>query len=217
VSEPAYPISISAAARAADTLREHIIEGRYRSGEPLRETSLARSLGVSRNTVRESFRMLAEDGLVEHAPNRGVTVRGLGAADIEDIYRIRRALELLGLEAVAPDPSELADVVTSAEEAAEVGDWLAVSTADLRFHQAIVAALGSPRLDAMFQRLLAELRLAFADMPDLREFHEPYLRRNRGLVELLRAGDVTAARQELTSYLEAAERQILGMLRRLDC
>ena len=216
MSEPAYPISISAAARAADTLREHIIEGRYRSGQPLRETSLARSLGVSRNTVRESFRMLAEDGLVEHAPNRGVTVRGLAAADIEDIYRIRGALELLGLEAVAADPSELSDVVTSAEEAAEAGDWLTVSTADLRFHQTIVAALGSPRLDAMFQRLLAELRLAFADMPDLHAFHEPYLRRNRELVDLLRSGDVPAARKELTSYLEAAERQILGMLRRLD-
>ena len=61
-----------------------------------------------------------------------------------------------------------------------------------------MAALGSPRLDAMFQRLLAELRLAFADMPDLRDFHEPYLRRNRGLVDLLRVGDVPAAREELT-------------------
>ena len=202
-----------AAARAADTLREHIIEGQYRSGDPLREASIASALGVSRNTVRESFRLLAQDGLVEHAPHRGVTVRSLTAADIEDIYRIRRALELLGLEAVGPDLPLLSDLVGQAEESAARGDWAAVSTADLRFHQTIVAALGSPRLDAMFQRLLAELRLAFAAMPDPREFHEPYLRRNRLLVGLLESGDRAAAAAELVAYLETAERALSRMLR----
>lgn len=213
MSALASPSSTSAAARAADTLREHIIEGQYRSGDPLREASIANSLGVSRNTVRESFRLLAQDGLVEHSPHRGVTVRSLTAADIEDIYRIRRAVELLGLEAVAADPSALSRVVSQAEEAAGRDDWAVVSTADLRFHQTIVAALCSPRLDAMFQRLLAELRLAFAAMPDPHVFHEPYLRRNRLLVDLLEAGDQTAARVELIGYLETAERDLSRMLR----
>ncbi len=210
------PVPVSAAVRAANTLREHIIEGQFRPGEALREASLAATLGVSRNTVRESFRLLAHDGLVVHAPHRGVTVRSLGVPDVEDIYRIRIAIERLGLAAVAADPSPLSEVVAQGEEAAREGDWLSVSTADLRFHQTIVASLASPRLDALFQRLLAELRLAFTAMPDPKAFHGPYLRRNRLLVDLLAAGDRVAAEAELVGYLESAQREIVGMLARND-
>lgn len=195
-----------AADRVADSVRERIIEGDLRSGAALRETGLAVGLNVSRNSVREGFRLLAREGLVVHEQNRGVRVRGLSVADINDIYRVRRAVEMLGLPHVAP--GDLRVVVAAAQVAAGAGDWKAVSTADLRFHQQIVAAAGSPRFDAMFVGLLAELRLAFATLGDVRRFHEPYLERNASIVDLLADGEVAAAETELTDYLLAAEAQI---------
>lgn len=202
--------SLPAAERVAAALREQIIEGRFGPGQALREASLAGTLGASRNTLREAFRLLTHDGLVEHAPHRGVTVRTLTVADVADIYRIRRALEGLGLDRV--EASDLAPVTASATALADAGDWLGVSTLDLRFHRQIVAALESPRLDVMFTRLLAELRLAFATMPDLPGFHGPYLRRNQRLVDLLAAGDRSGAGAELSAYLDDAERQVSTML-----
>lgn len=204
------PTALPAAERVAAALREQIIEGRFRPGQALRETSLAGSLGASRNTVREAFRLLAHDGLVEHAPHRGVTVRTLTVADVADIYRIRRALEQLGLDRV--EAPVLAQVTATATALADARDWLGVSTQDLRFHREIVAALDSPRLDAMFTRLLAELRLAFATMPDLPGFHGPFVGRNQRLVDLLADGDRTGARGELAAYLDDAERQLTTML-----
>jgi DNA-binding GntR family transcriptional regulator len=198
----------------ADVIRERIIEGELRGGEALRESSIAVGLQVSRNSVREGFRLLARQGLVVHEQHRGVRVRRLTTADVADIYRVRRTVELLGLASV--DPADLRRILLRARTAADAGDWQSVSTADLRFHQQIVAASGSPRLDAMFVDLLAELRLAFAAFSDLRGFHEPYLERNAVLVDLLERGDLPAAEAELTDYLDRAENEISAMLRMRD-
>lgn len=206
--EPAAPRL--AAERVADMVRERIIEGDLRSGEALREASIAVGMGVSRNSVREGFRLLAREQLIVHEQHRGVRVRGLTTADVSDIYRVRRAVETIALPTA--DPADLRPIVEDAQEAAAAGDWKAVSTADLRFHQQIVAAAGSPRFDAMFLDLLAELRLALAVLPDLRSFHEPYLRRNGTILDLLDAGAADDACAELEDYLRTFEAEINARL-----
>ena len=199
-----------AADRVADSVRERIIEGDLLSGVALREAGIAAGLQVSRNSVREGFRLLAREGLVVHEQHRGVRVRRLTVDDVHDIYRVRRTVELLGVPHV--DPADLRAVVATARVAAAAGDWKTVSTSDLRFHQQIAAAAGSPRFDAMFVGVLAELRLAFAALPDGRRFHEPYLERNARIIDLLEGADVTAAVAELDDYLVAAEEEIVSVL-----
>lgn len=192
--------------RVARDLRERILTGELTSGLPLRETTLSREHAASRNTVREAFRLLARERLVEHEAHKGVAVRRLSVADVDDIYLVRLALEPAGMADV--DPEELAAVVAEARQASEREDWRGVSTADLRFHQVVVSGLGSARFDEMFHAVLAELRLAFAQVVDGRRFHEPYLQRNAHLVGLLRAGEVEEATRELIDYLETSREQV---------
>ncbi|MGW7005548.1 GntR family transcriptional regulator [Streptomyces sp. NPDC054933] len=87
--------------RVADVLRGRIAAGALRSGTRLSEEALGAALGVSRNTLREAFRVLAHERLVVHEMNRGVFVRSLGPADVADIYLTRRALETAGVRAAA--------------------------------------------------------------------------------------------------------------------
>jgi DNA-binding GntR family transcriptional regulator len=202
----------STAEQAADAIRHHITDGRIRPGAQLREEAVAAALGVSRNTVREAFRALSREGLVEHALHRGVFVREVSARDVEDIYRTRRLLEPLGLRAAAGRPSAvraLDDIVTGAETAAAAGDWASVGTADIAFHRSLVDACDSLRVNRLFDQLFAELRLAFAVIDETRGLHEPYVARNRHLTVLLADGAVEEACGELDSYLRDAERQIL--------
>ena len=70
-----------------------ILDGRLVPGTHLRETQVARSLGVSRNTLREALRSLAEHGLVTHHPHRGVVVTDLTVDDVADLFRLRLVLE----------------------------------------------------------------------------------------------------------------------------
>jgi DNA-binding GntR family transcriptional regulator len=205
----------STSEQAADALRRHITEGLLRPGAQLREEAVATALGISRNTVREAFRALSREGLVEHTLHRGVFVRQISAADVVDIYGTRRLLEPLGLRAVADRPGALGELgrhVATAEAAASAGDWAAVGTADIAFHRVIVDACGSDRIGRLFDQLFAELRLAFAVIDEPRALHEPYVGRNGRLVGFVAAGETADACAELDAYLRDAEAQILAAL-----
>ena len=78
------------AEETASRLRNDIIGGTLPPGQRLSETRLAADLGVSRNTLREVFRLLTREGLLRHEPNRGVFVAVPSMATIVDIYRVRR-------------------------------------------------------------------------------------------------------------------------------
>ncbi|MFB4295603.1 GntR family transcriptional regulator [Actinomadura sp. NTSP31] len=202
----------STADRVAHLLREQITDGRLVPGQRIPEEDLGRAAKVSRNTIREAFRLLINERLLVHEFNRGVFVRRVTADGLADLYRVRRILECEGVRCAPSAPSEaLARVeaaVVDGERAAEDDVWEQVGTADIRFHQALAALVGSPRVDEMTRHLLAEMRLVFHEMGSPREFHEPYLARNRRLYDLLERGDLDAAEAELRSYLDDAEAQL---------
>ena len=213
---PIQPLP-TAAQRAADLIRQYIFEGRFAPGTPLPEASLSAALQVSRNTVREAFRTLMSEHLLVHEPHKGVTVRWLTADDVLDIYKIRRMFELSVLDLAAqgqlePAKNELGEIGTllaEAETAAANGDWAQVGTANLRFHGLLVEMHRSERINDTFRRLMTELRLGFLAHEDPASFHGPFLARNRRIYELIMTGELDDARDELGSYLDDAEQDVM--------
>jgi DNA-binding GntR family transcriptional regulator len=207
----------STAERVADILRARIAEGFFPPGSRLTEDTIGGALGVSRNTLREAFRLLTHERLVEHELNRGMFVRILTVDDVVDLYRVRKLVEVAAVG--GPDGSSgalkaAAIAVAEGGRALDRADWRALGTADIRFHQALVALAGSPRMDELMRGVLAELRLVFHRMADPRRFHEPYLARNREILHRLEAGDPAGAAGLLMAYLDDAEQQIVAAYRR---
>ncbi|MBT2503758.1 GntR family transcriptional regulator [Curtobacterium sp. ISL-83] len=205
--------SVGGAESTAARLRSSIAAGAFMPGSQLSEERLSESLGVSRNTLREAFRLLAQDRLVEHVFNRGVFVRRLSADDVADLYAARRVLEQAAVRVCTPASAALltaAEAVTAARDAATAGDWAAVGTADIRFHAALVRALPSARLHGLMDSLLAEMRLAFLTTDDPAAFHAGFVERNEAIVDALRVGDHDRASALLADYLDDAERVLLA-------
>lgn len=210
----------TAAERAATLIRDYIFEGKFQPGTPLPEASLAASLHVSRNTVREAYRTLMNEQLLTYSPHKGVTVRSLTGDDVRDIYRLRRLLELTAIDALSPGGIESSGtafdlsplVVANAEgQMAKMNRrWQEVGTANLRFHAALVGSLRSVRADEFFRRLMTELRLGFLAVANPGVFHETFLERNVSLFDLLSARRYDAARTALERYLTDAEREVLA-------
>lgn len=202
---------------AADVLRERIVEGRLPPGTPLRDVALAEEFGISRNTLREALRALHDEGLVVQQLHKGTLVKTLSAADVKDIYLTRRTLELAAAEHSPLAHEELLDTVearvAAAEQAVATDSWDDVGTASLRFHQALVALLGSPRIDAFFRVTVAQLRLAFAIMTDEAEFQAPWVTRDREICDLIRCGRSKDAQAALRLYLDESERMVLDAVR----
>ena len=94
-----------------EQIREHIVEGivsgRWKPGERIVERRIATELAVSQTPVREALRELESLRLIESAPNKGVRVRNLTAADLEESYPVRAGLEAIAAELAAEAEHEL--------------------------------------------------------------------------------------------------------------
>src|SRR5580700_566018 len=88
---------VSVADQVASILRQKILNGELRPGTPLQEVPLAASLGVSRNTMREASRILSLENLLKRSVHRGVAVSQLSLKDVQEIYHLRRMLEIPGV------------------------------------------------------------------------------------------------------------------------
>jgi DNA-binding GntR family transcriptional regulator len=191
------------------------MEGLFAPGTRLSEEAISGALGVSRNTLREAFRLLSHERLLVHHLNRGIFVPVLAREDIADLYAVRRLIEG-GAVRLAGNarPADRAAVLTAAkdgEAAAADGDWLKARTADLRFHLAIAALASSPRINELMRRVLTELALVFHAVNDPRTLHESFVTRNRIIAELVMAGEGERAQHELLRYLDIAERELLAV------
>lgn len=203
--------------RATDTakaIRARISAGDYEPGAKLNEVTLAGDFGVSRNTLREAFVMLVNQGVVTRIPNRGVFLPIPSPDDVVDVYRARLAIEPSALM-VGPfiDTAELRSLVDEAQAAHEANDTKAVAFANQRFHRAIVAGHGSELLDELMDRLLASMRLVFLEV--LRSdpnFHSDYISQNDRVVSLLEAGKRREAADELAAQLSTTSEKICRII-----
>ncbi|MFE0137472.1 GntR family transcriptional regulator [Streptomyces sp. NPDC059037] len=208
----------STAERVSDILRSRIAEGYFAPGVRLSEDSIGGALGVSRNTLREAFRLLTHERLLVHQLNRGVFVRVLTIEDVEDIYRTRRLVECAVVRGLGDPPfalDGLAGAVADGTKAAREREWKGVSTANIHFHRELVALAGSARTDEVMRSVFAELRLAFHVVDDPRRLHEPYLVRNRQILDTLRAGDAAEAERLLAEYLDDSRNGLVEVYGRL--
>ena len=202
--------------QVAARLREQVTGGLLTPGQRLSEVRLAADLAISRNTLREVFRLLTREGLLRHEPNRGVFVAVPSMASILDIYRVRRMIELPALAQAWPRHPAVVRMQAAVRQAEDAGqDWRVIGSANMEFHAAIVALTDSPRLMGFFAQVAAELRLAFGllDSPEL--LHAPYVGRNADILSLLQAGRPAEAAAALEVYLGESERTVLAAFARL--
>jgi DNA-binding GntR family transcriptional regulator len=211
-------VTTDRAERSADAIRELIVTGRLTPGQRLSEQSVSESLDVSRNTLREAFRILVHEGLLVRRPNAGVAVARPTLADVVDIYRVRRLIEVPVLAAgdpAHPGARTMRDAVDAALAARLGGDWRDIAAANMRFHSGIVALAGSARLDRVHANLSAELRLSFGLLGDDNgAFFDGFVDRNAGLLRRFLAGDADGAAADLNRYLTDSERMLQDMVDR---
>lgn len=194
-------------------LTDRLIAGELRPGARLSEAALAKEFDVSRNTLREAFRVLGEQGLVNHIPYRGVSVASPNTSDVIDIYRVRRHIECSVLENAPknhPGAEQMRRAVETAHSAAAADDWLQVGTVNMAFHNALVSLSDSSRLMRSFGNVLAELRLAFLKVEVLDFLHAPFVERNQEVLDTYLNESPRAAAAKLGAYLGDSERQVLG-------
>jgi DNA-binding GntR family transcriptional regulator len=200
----------STATVIARQLRDAIMNGVLPPGTQLGETDLAARFQVSRGPLREAMQHLVSEGLLRSERHRGLFVIDLEPADVYDIYLARTAVERTALLHVlrSGDREQVAAVleqaVTEMAAAADEDDPTALSTADLRFHETLIAASGSKRLVRMARTLLIETRMCLALLQNTYQRVEERVSEHLQIIEALRAGDEETALGLLDAHMEDA-------------
>lgn len=195
----------------AQELMRRISSGMYYPGEKIFEVTCAEELGVSRNTLREAFALLAGQELIVRIPHRGVYIAQPGREAVHDMYRTRAILEPGALLWGSKKGLEKLDsIVATAEEARDstiTPDQLpgiidTISNANQEFHRTIIASAESEHLTSAMERIFAKMRLAFIQASDYHPmFHIEFIHHNREVADLIAEEQWERAAHALATHL----------------
>jgi DNA-binding GntR family transcriptional regulator len=196
-------------------IRDRITDGTFPLGSQLREVQLAARLKVSRGPVREALQRLVQEGLLRSERNHGVFVISLDEDDIADIYLAREAIERTAILIVMRHRDmEVFDclqcLVDRMSVIAEDGRWKELADLDLRFHESLVDASNSERLQRMFGTLLAETRMCLAALESAYPVRKKLVDEHRRLLAAMRSGSEQEALTLVRSHLEDAVNDLTG-------
>jgi DNA-binding GntR family transcriptional regulator len=196
------------AAAAADALKDAILRGDLRPGQPLREGELSASLNVSRGTVREAQRLLQDEGLVEVVPHRGAFVAELSPRTVREMYTLRALLEAyavrLAMEKDAyreEDFETMETLLRRMGEFEEKGDIFAYIEADLEFHHEICKWSDHGLLLDVLKSVQSLSRLCMINVKLYRTDLEPDGVQHRHIYDAIRTGDPDQAEDAVREHL----------------
>lgn len=141
--------------RISRVLADRIITGALEPGSRLRQDYIAEEFGTSHVPVREAFRRLEAQGLAVSEARRGVRVASFSLAEVQEVARMRSALEALALRHAAPHLTpfildEAETVMIAGDSAVDIREW---DEANRRFHRLLLAPCDMPRLLAAIDDL----------------------------------------------------------------
>jgi DNA-binding GntR family transcriptional regulator len=157
-----------AAPSAPTTLRAHVVKilssgilsGKYKPGDRLNESQIARELNISRIPVREALSQLQEQGLVQNRERRGMFVTNIGQEEVQQIASLRFILESEALRLARSNMTP--EVLAVLEKLVDQMDsWdgtlLEAAALDLEFHRTLWRVAGNPYLERLLNGLMVPL------------------------------------------------------------
>lgn len=202
----------------SEALREAIISGLLKPGERLMEIQLAEELGVSRTPVREAIRKLELEGFVVMVPRRGTYVADLSIKDINEVFEIRTALDVLaaGLAAERITEEELEQMERLLVEIGEYidqGDIDNIVEVDTRFHDILYSASRNDRLVGIISNLREQFtRFRTVSMAFPGRLKDT-LDEHRKMLEAIAQRNVELAQQIAREHMENSEQTLLHSIK----
>ena len=196
----------------ADIIRERILNGTYAIGEKIIEAPLANELRVSRTPIRQAFKKLANEGLIENIPNRGSFAKGFTRRDIQDIYEVRKALEALAIEWAVEriSPKEIArleEIVQRMEAFTGKLNFEKVLEMNKEFHETIYKASESRFMTQILRSYQDYVQQARRTTVYEAEYLEEILREHKEILDAVRKRNAPEAIELTNRHLDNSRKR----------
>lgn len=187
-----------------EALKLSILDGDLPPETKLNEVQVAEQLNVSPTPVREAFRMLASEGLVEIIPWKGVIVKNFSQDEVLEVYQCREALEVLAVQLAVDkineeDLLELDKYIVQSREADSVSQLVDINT---KIHSFILNKSGNKKLDFLLgllnDVLLHDRNISAFDVNRRKEIEEEHIE----LLNALRGKDIVRAEEAIRNHIK---------------
>ena len=201
--------------RVATAIEDGIREGRFLPGHKLIEQDLARELKVSRVPIREAFRRLAAQRILEIRPRRGAYVRKLTRSEAHYVLDMLQALGQLAVTRAAEridmgSNRELLLAKVSAEELERTQERMAKEWVDVNypFHRLIAEISGNPLLPDLNHQLQMQMYRLVSGAHFLNRTRHSTIDDHKAIGEAILAGDPAAAVAAYRTHVQHAREAI---------
>lgn len=199
--------------QVATHLFRQLVNGRLRGGQRINEAELARTLGISRNPIREAIRKLEERGLLVSSPRRGTFVRSFTKRDMADIFSFRTVVEGFAIRQALPrmtddDHAGLKEIVQRMADAANAGHEMELVEADIAFHQRVCELSGNSQTLRAFMNIRAEVQMSITLVEHRFESLEAAAVDHWPIVEAIATRDIKKAVKALEEHIQDSWQRI---------
>lgn len=199
-----------------EQLMEDLLHKKYKPGDRLVESAIAREFNVSQAPVREAIKSLVEMELLDFEPYKGITVKSFTTEDLQEVFLVRASLESLAakqaVSKVTPKQIEnLEQILEHMLEAAKNGDVKNRIAYNNQFHEAVIKASGNK----LIGRLSRNLRFASWSQTSgtlTSMDHIGIAKRHTLIIDSLRSGDPEKAEAVMRDHILNSFKSMLDKL-----
>jgi DNA-binding GntR family transcriptional regulator len=200
----------SLAKMAYEAIRKSILSGQWKIGELYNEKAIAADLGISRTPVREALLELASQDLIIFLPRRGLMVNRFTRRDVDEIFELRKAIELAAVEkitATSPpfDLFEIEESLLSQRKAVKQKDYLAFMEADRLFHTRFSELTNNRRIIAILENIRDMIHVMGAKALALEGRALEVIEEHQTIFEAVKKGNIEEARKAMAYHLDQSK------------
>ena len=200
-----------------EALREAIVTGQFKPGDSLTEREISKTMGVSTTPIKEAFRILEHEGLIQTIPRKGAFVSELADTSIHEVQMLRAAVEgvcarLVAIKATEEQLSELESQIELMEDLLLNDKTDQLVEENTKFHSMIREAANSPVLARVLINV-GSFDKAFRKraLKDVREAKDGYLE-HREIFEAIKSRDADLSEQLTKQHIMRTVNDVLKKL-----
>lgn len=206
-------------ARLVDEIRRRIIAGDIQPGVNISEIAIADEFGVSRTPVRETFKQLQTEGLIEIRPRVGTFVTTPSRREIMELFEMKELLEgaaarLLAQRGRVPHVDRLEENLRQSDLAVAADDKTRYAELVAEFHDLLISGADNTKLEAHYRMLMNQLAYARLVNTSLSQPGRPLQsdREHHHVLDLIVAKDGDSAERVMREHVRASRRAVLDGL-----
>lgn len=203
----------SLAKMAYEAIRESILSGEWKTGELYNEKTIAVDLGISRTPVREALLELASQDLIIFRPRRGLMLNRFTRRDVDEIFELRKAIELASVEKITrtdplPDLLVIEECILNQRKAMRRKDFASFIAADRLFHTSFSTFTNNRRIIAIMENIRDMIHVMGVKALSLEGRALEVIEEHQAIFRAVTEGDAEEARRVMDCHLDQSMKAV---------